>query len=149
MAHELGSLEAKAAAYGDLGNIHTVLGNNEQAVSCLEHQRDIAQDIGDRVAISEATSNLGSVFLQMGDLEGALKLHHMDLEMCDGLGILSLQARACGNLGTTYEALRNYNEAMRYFERQLTLSTERLDKVYACEALGKHENRHSSTWFLD
>lgn len=137
VAHELGSIEAKAAAYGDLGNIHSQLGNNKQAVNCLEHQRNIAQDLGDRVAISDSTSSLGSVFLQMGDLEGALKLHLHDLELCDSLGIATLQARACGNLAAVYESLRNYNESIRHFEKQLALSSDRLTKAYACEALGR------------
>lgn len=43
ISHELGSSEAKAQAYGELGNIHGSLGNLEQAVSCLEHQRTIAR----------------------------------------------------------------------------------------------------------
>lgn len=136
-AHELGSIEAKAAAYGDLGNVHSQLGNNKQAVNCLEHQRNIAQDLGDRVAISDSTSSLGSVFLQIGDLEGALKLHLHDLEIVDSLGIATLQARASGNLAAVYESLRNYNESIRYFEKQLSLSTDRLTKAYACESLGR------------
>lgn len=133
VAHELGNIEAKAAAYGDLGNIHSQLGNNKQAVNCLEHQRNIAHDLGDRVAISDSTSSLGSVFLQMGDFEGALKLHLHDLELCDSLAIPTLQARACGNLAAVYEALRNYNESIRHFEKQLSLSTDSLTKAYACE----------------
>lgn len=42
VSHELGNLDAKAAAYGELGQLHATLGNLEQAVSCLEHQRNIA-----------------------------------------------------------------------------------------------------------
>lgn len=137
VAHESGNFEAKAAAYGDLGNIHSALGNNEQAVNCLEHQRNIAQDIGDRYAISDSTSSLGSVFLQMGDLEGALKLHLLDAELCENLGVANLQARSFGNLGSVYESLRNYNEAVRCFDKQLQLSSDRLTKAFACEALGR------------
>lgn len=47
MSHELGSADAKAAAYGELGQLHAALGNLEQAVSCLDHQRNIARDLGD------------------------------------------------------------------------------------------------------
>lgn len=137
VAHESGILEAKGAAYGDLGNIHIALGNNEQAVNCLEHQRNIAQDINDRFGISDSTSSLGTVFLQMGDLEGALKLHLHDQELCDNLGDTNLQARSCRNLGTVYESLGNFNEAIRYFEKQLQLASDRLNKAFACEALGR------------
>lgn len=43
VAHELNSSEAKAIAYGDLGHIHSTLGNFEQAINCLEHQISIAR----------------------------------------------------------------------------------------------------------
>lgn len=132
----MGSPEAKAAAYGDLGSIHSALGNHEQAVNCLEHQREIANELGDRVTTSDATSALGNVYQQMGDLESALKLHKMDLELCESIGMLSLQARACGNLGSVHESLKNYLEAVKFFEKQLSLSADRLTKAHACGALG-------------
>lgn len=120
-----------------LGNIHSALKNHEQAVNCLEHQRNIAQELGDRYAISDATSSLGQVFLQMNDLEAAKKLHLLDQELCESLGNSSLQARSHGNLGAVYEKLNNFNEAIRHFEKQLTLASDRLTKVYACESLGR------------
>lgn len=119
------------------GNIHSALRNHEQAVNCLEHQRNIAQELGDRYAISDATSSLGQVFLQMNDLEAAKKLHLHDQELCESLGNASLQARSCGNLGSVYEKLNNFNEAIRQFEKQLQLASDRLTKVYACESLGR------------
>lgn len=67
------------------GNIHSALKNHEQAVNCLEHQRSIAQELGDRYALSDATSSLGQVFLQMKDLEAAKKLHLLDQELCESL----------------------------------------------------------------
>lgn len=45
VAHELGNPEAKAAAYGELGQMHATLGNLEQAVSCLDHQQTIAREL--------------------------------------------------------------------------------------------------------
>lgn len=120
-----------------IGNIHSALKNYKQAVNCLEHQRNIAQDLGDRYAISDATSSLGQVFLQMNDLEAAKKLHLIDQELCESLCNPGLQARSCGNLGTVYEKLNNFNEAIRQFEKQLKLASDRLTKVYACESLGR------------
>lgn len=120
-----------------MGNIHSALKNHEQAVNCLEHQRNIAQELGDRYAISDATASLGQVFLQMNDFEAAKKLHLIDQELCESLGSTGLQARSAGNLGTVYEKLNNFNEAIRQFEKQLQLASDRLTKVYACESLGR------------
>ena len=35
--------EAKGFAYGELGEIHSLLGNYEQAISCMEHQLKAAR----------------------------------------------------------------------------------------------------------
>lgn len=45
VSHELGNPEAKAAAYGELGQLHATLGNLEQAISCLDHQQTIAREL--------------------------------------------------------------------------------------------------------
>ncbi|KAI8120441.1 Tetratricopeptide repeat protein 28 [Lucilia cuprina] len=137
VAHELGSPEVKAVSYGDLGNIHCALGNHEQAVNCLEHQQEIARELGDRMLVSDATSALGNVYQRMGDNDGALKLHKMDLEMGEHLGNAFMQARACGNLGAVYEAIRSYVDAVKFYEKQLALTADRLSKTYACGSLGR------------
>lgn len=47
VAHELGGEGGgKAQAYGELGTLHSQLGNYEQALSCLEHQLNIARSAG-------------------------------------------------------------------------------------------------------
>ncbi|XP_067636039.1 tetratricopeptide repeat protein 28 isoform X1 [Eurosta solidaginis] len=137
VAHELGSPEVKAVAYGDLGNIHSALGNYEQAVNCLEHQQEIARELGDRALVSDATSALGNVYQRMSDADGALRLHKMDLEMCEHLGAGALQARACSNLGAVYESIRSYVDAVKFYEKQLALTADRLSKAYACGSLGR------------
>lgn len=39
VAHDLDNPgDAKRSAYGALGEIHAMLGNYEQAISCMEHQ---------------------------------------------------------------------------------------------------------------
>ena len=118
VAHELGSSEAKAAAYGELGQIHATLSNLEQAVSCLDHQRAIALELckllasrgsercvdvelylGDRLMEAEAISGLGTVYQQMGEYSTALRYHQNDLDIAEQLGTPTLQSRACGNIG--------------------------------------------------
>jgi len=53
VAHELGGDGGgKAQAYGELGTLHSQLGNYEQALSCLEHQLNIAHTAGVRITIT-------------------------------------------------------------------------------------------------
>ena len=37
------------SAYGELGCLHSLLGNFEQAISCLQHQLRLAQQMGDQI----------------------------------------------------------------------------------------------------
>ena len=54
VAHELGGEGGgKAQAYGELGTLHSQLGNYEQALSCLEHQLNIARTAGVRIYLQE------------------------------------------------------------------------------------------------
>jgi hypothetical protein len=48
VAHDLteeSQSEAKGFAYGELGEIHSLLGNYEQAISCMEHQLKAARSV--------------------------------------------------------------------------------------------------------
>ena len=44
VAHDLDQPgEAKGSAYGELGEIHSLLGNFEQAISCMDRQLGVAR----------------------------------------------------------------------------------------------------------
>ena len=43
MAHDLVQPDDKGSAYGELGEVHCLLGNFEQAASCMEHQLKTAK----------------------------------------------------------------------------------------------------------
>ena len=83
MAHELNSSTAKASAYGELGCLHSLLGNFEQAISCLQHQLNIAKEMKDELCEGDAACGLGGVYQQMGEYEKALEYHLMDLNIAE------------------------------------------------------------------
>lgn len=157
VAHEFGNLEAKAAAYGELGQLHASLGNLEQAVSCLDHQKTIAQELGkisaficsfkiicffldDKIMEADAVSGLGAVYHQMGEYATAIKYHQNDLEIAEQLGIAHLQSRAFGNLGSVHETLGNFEQAVCYQEQNLSVAAstnDQLSKTLAYSSLGR------------
>lgn len=69
VAHELGGEGGgKAQAYGELGTLHSQLGNYEQALSCLEHHLNIARTAGvsmQRQQLLLSVDFLSSTFLNM------------------------------------------------------------------------------------
>lgn len=86
VTHELNNPAAKASAYGELGHVHSLLGNYEQAISCLEHQLTITRGLNDRVAEADAVCGLGTVYQQMGEYQMALRYHQMDLAIAEEIG---------------------------------------------------------------
>jgi len=73
----------------------------------------------------------------MGHHSEALDLHRQDLQICTELSAPALQARALSNLGSVHESLGQQAEALKCYERQLELSSDRLAKAMACLALGR------------
>ncbi len=71
------------SAYGELGCLHSLLGNFEQAISCLQHQLRLAQDMGDQMGEGDAACGLGGVYQQMGEYEKALQFHQLDLQVAE------------------------------------------------------------------
>ena len=43
ITHDLAEPQATASAYGELGDIHRLLGNYEQAINCMEHRLSMAR----------------------------------------------------------------------------------------------------------
>lgn len=61
VAHELGGEGGeKAQAYWELGTLHSQLGNYEQALSCLEHQLNIARTAGVRLYLQKVLVSAAS-----------------------------------------------------------------------------------------
>ncbi|KAF3849226.1 hypothetical protein F7725_015723 [Dissostichus mawsoni] len=125
VAHELGGEGGgKAQAYGELGTLHSQLGNYEQSLSCLEHQLNIARTAGDKSLEAEASDALGGVYQRMADNETAL------------------QGRSYGNLGLTYEALGKYERAVVFQEQHLSVAAQTNDLIAKTLAYGSLGRTH-------
>ncbi|TKS84970.1 Tetratricopeptide repeat protein 28 [Collichthys lucidus] len=137
VAHELGGEGGgKAQAYWELGTLHSQLGNYEQALSCLEHQLNIARTAGDKSLEAEASDALGGVYQLMADNETALQWHQRALDIAEQTGCVRSQGRAYGNLGLTYEALGNYERAVVFQEQHLSVAAQTNDLIAKTLAYG-------------
>ncbi|KAH0625683.1 hypothetical protein JD844_015278 [Phrynosoma platyrhinos] len=129
VAHELGESSDKAQAYGELGNLHSQLGNYEQAISCLERQLGIAREMKDQALEGSAACGLGGVYQQMAEYDTALQYHQLDLQIAEETNNPACQGRAYGNLGLTYESLGTYERAVVYQEQHLSIAAQMNDLV--------------------
>ena len=62
-------------ACGNLGICYQKIGENALAISFTEHDRNIAQEFGDRAGVAAACGNLGVCLEGMGQFDKAIALH--------------------------------------------------------------------------
>ena len=94
------------SAYGELGCLHSLLGNFEQAISCLQHQLRLAQDMGDQMGEGDAACGLGGVYQQMGEYEKALQFHQLDLQVAEITSNPTCQCEYCSSQLQLYVTTR-------------------------------------------
>lgn len=132
----------KASAYGELGSNHVMMGNYQQAVSCLQNQISIARELGDRNIEANAASALGYAHQLMAQNSVALHYHKLDLEIGKELNLPLLQCRAYGNIGNVEEILGNLNEAIKYQEEHLSIASQIDEKTAKAAAYGSLGSLH-------
>lgn len=132
----------KATAYGELGSNHVMMGNHQQAVSCLQNQISIARELGDRTVEANAASALGCAHQLIGQNSVALHYHKLDLEIGKELDQPLLQCRAYGNIGNVEEVLGNLNDAIKYQEEHLSVASQIDDKTAKAAAYGSLGSLH-------
>ncbi|KAG7250137.1 hypothetical protein CRUP_011108, partial [Coryphaenoides rupestris] len=111
---------AKAQAYGELGTLHSQLGNYEQALSCLEHQLNIAphgrEQIGCGRGQGRAYGNLGLTYEALGNFERAVFYQEQHLSVAAQTNDLVAKTLAYASLGRTHHALQNFAQAVMYLQ---------------------------------
>ncbi|KAH9507040.1 Tetratricopeptide repeat protein 28 [Dermatophagoides farinae] len=164
IAHEIGCDQTKAMAYGELGHLHRLLGNYEQAITCFKHEQELGkknhkqqQNDHDKQIVgpinigllieAEALHGLGCVAQEMHDYERSLKYHSSALAIAQEIGSLEMESRAYGAIGSAYNALGNHESAIRYQEKYLSVAQMIGDlnaQVSALSALGKINSSNSN-----
>jgi tetratricopeptide (TPR) repeat protein len=103
------------------------------------------RDLGSKDKEAKSSSDLGVVRYKMGDFTAALIHHQRDLEICSELtGVnpgLSGVARALSHLGSTHEALGQTEDAIKFYERHLSVANQMDDpaaKTQSYENLGAY-----------
>ena len=131
---------AKCDAYRDLGELHVVLGNCEQGISCYEQLLSIATQAKIVLSEIEAYSGLGNIYRSQKIYDQALRCHVSEKNRASETSNLEREATACISVGDVYELLAKYDEALRYFETSLQLAEQNSFSSIsfsACGRLGK------------
>jgi len=69
LTQTLGDRSGEGRASGNLGNVHYLMGNFEEAISFHEKRLEIAKEFGDKNAQRRAYTNLGNAHVFSGNFE--------------------------------------------------------------------------------
>lgn len=126
LRQEMSDLSGECRAHGHLGAVHMALGNYTHAVKCYQEQLERAQELQDSAVEAQAFGNLGIARLNMGHYEDAIGYLEQQLGTLEQVNTSTVQhdrARALGHLGDCYDALGDFEEAIKCHERHLALAT--------------------------
>ncbi|XP_003387135.1 PREDICTED: tetratricopeptide repeat protein 28 [Amphimedon queenslandica] len=130
----------EAESYADIGNIHMLLKDYQQALDSYSKQLRISKTLEDIFSEALASCGLGEVHFRLGNYGDAIDHHMYDLQLCIDNNILDGEARALGNIADTYEGMREYQKAVHYREKQLSVADTLRDpyiRAVAFMGLGK------------
>ncbi|XP_068680153.1 tetratricopeptide repeat protein 28-like [Montipora foliosa] len=96
IAKEVGDRAGEGKGYGNLGNAYLSLGNFKQAIEYYENNLSIAKKVEDRAGEGSAYGNLGNAYRNL----------------------------AYGNLGNASVSLGNFKQAIKYYQKNLSISKE-------------------------
>ncbi len=132
---DIGDMRGECVAHGHLGAVHLSLGNFIHATKCYSEQLERARDLKDAALEAQAHGNLGLTKVSLGRHEEAIACFEQQLAAMEQDTTTTSakkpmtsdettmeKGRAYGNLGACYDALGDYEEAVKWLEKYLAVS---------------------------
>ena len=113
-----------ATAAGNLGLVHRVRGELEEALAMHRKSLAIAEELGNRASMARQYGNLGLVHQQRGELEEALAMHRKSLAIHEELGNQTGIARQYGNLGVVHRRRGELGEAAKLLRKKIAIDED-------------------------
>ncbi|XP_077398379.1 tetratricopeptide repeat protein 28 isoform X2 [Vanacampus margaritifer] len=122
---DLGDYRGECHALGRLACVHMALGDYDTTLQCYEAQLGLAQRLDDARLEAQVHGNMGITKMNMGHFEEAIGFFQQQLAMLQQLS--SREAildggKAYGNLADCYNALGDFEEAIRCYDKALTVA---------------------------
>lgn len=116
-------MTGECQAYGNMGATYNSLSQHQHAVECYEHQLALAKQLENPVLMTKAYGCLGIVQRNMKSFQKALQYHQLQLQCSLQLkDNLLEQANSYANLGDSFEAVGDFQQAVRQHEQYLSFS---------------------------
>ena len=118
----------EGAAYCNLGNAFSSLGDLKKAIEYLNLNLKIAKEVGDKHGEGITYGNLCNAYYSLGDNEKAIEYQNLQLKIAKEIGDKHGEGYAYSNIGKVYRSLGDFKKAMEYYNFHLAIAKEVGDK---------------------
>eukprot|EP00759_Apiculatamorpha_spiralis_P000978 PhF_6_TR10386/c0_g1_i2/m.16203 len=137
MAQDLNDRRILCETTANLGLAHLSIGNLDVARRLLKDNVSVARLLRDAVYLSRALTNVAHVHMLRGELNEAIEFHEQELRTNQDDPDAQSQgvAQAYGNLGNVYKLFGKYEDALRYYTKELEIVRALKNEIRVLESL--------------
>ncbi len=121
LTETLGLKDLQPFILGSLGGAYWFLGNFPEALTHVQNQHRLAQQLGDKSNEAEALNNIALVYDDSGDHISASKMYHRALVFYESLQDIKGQARVLNNIAMCLQETNDYSQALSTALRAMEL----------------------------
>ncbi len=114
----------KAEIENGLGVVNWRLGNSELALKSYESDYAISKEAKNQEGMARALNNMGILNWEAGKFDKALEMYASAMKLAENLNDHKLTTILYSNIADAYKSKEEPAEALRYYERCLSLSKE-------------------------
>ncbi len=128
LAKKADDLETEFETHSHLGNVSYLMSDHDSAIFYHEKAIAMIQPNFDSLKVGNAYQLLANVHLTKGELESATSGYIQALDYFENIGAEVAASKVYNNLGIVSIYLRDFDEALKYFEQSLGIKLQLNDK---------------------
>ena len=140
---ELGDYKMVANLLSNIGSIYYSTGKNVEAIEYFLRSLKMAEELSDSTRISTLLLNIGVVYSEMpATYDTARNYYRRAIEMGEAIGDPNVVGVGTINLGEVYVEKEEYDSALFYFDKALTIVSSGIDSASVLNFIGSiHSER--------
>lgn len=116
------TLTGKSQALHQIGKIHMVRGNLEEALKFYQQSLEIAESIGDSESKAIVLGDIVQIHMRRGNLDSGLELSKETLAIAKESGNMSLAGAALDNIASIFVKRGDLDNAMKLYQQSLEIA---------------------------
>jgi len=133
----LGDEEGIANILSNRGSVYFTTGGYTLALEDFLEALPLAEELGDQRRIATLDLNIGSVYSEMpSSADTAISYFERALQIGESIGYYDLVGLTLVNLGEQYLELKNYDSALYYFNKSLSVVSDNVDRAISLNYMG-------------